>query len=101
MYKITEHTKNRLKELNKKLNTNKITIDLSSNKNKKIDVFIDNDKVASVGNLGYSDFGTYMETHGEDFAEIRKKLYYQRHKNENDIKDGEVTNSWFAKYFLW
>jgi hypothetical protein len=101
MYKITEHTKKRLKDLNKKLNTNKITIDLSSNKNKKIDIFIDNDKVTSVGSLGYSDFGTYMESDGKVYAEIRKKLYYQRHKNENDIKDGEVTNSWWAKYLLW
>jgi hypothetical protein len=40
MYKITEHTKNRLNDLNKKLNTDKINIDLSTNKNKKLDIFI-------------------------------------------------------------
>ena len=73
MYKITEHTKKRLKDLNKKLNTNKINIDLSSNKNKKIDVFIDNDKIASIGSLGYSDFGSYISSHGKDYAETRKR----------------------------
>tara|TARA_R110000787_G_scaffold198755_2_gene309854 strand:- start:166 stop:471 length:306 start_codon:yes stop_codon:yes gene_type:complete len=101
MYKITEHTKNRLNDLNKKLNTDKINIDLSTNKNKKLDIFIQNDKVGSIGSLGSSDYGTYITSHGKDYAESRKKLYYQRHKNEKDIKDGEVTNSWFAKYFLW
>jgi hypothetical protein len=101
MYKITEHTKNRLNDLNKKLNTDKINIDLSTNKNKKLDIFIQNDKVASIGSLGSSDYGTYLESHGKDYAESRKKLYFQRHSKEKDIKDGEVTNSWFSKYFLW
>ena len=101
MYNITEHTKKRLQDLNKKLDTNKIKIKISTNKNKKIDVFIDNVKISTIGSIGYSDFGSYMDTHGKDYAETRKRLYYQRHKNEDDIKDGKITNSWWARYLLW
>lgn len=101
MYNITEHTKKRLQDLNKKLDTNKIKIKLSTNKNKKLDVFIDNVKISSIGSIGYSDFGSYISSHGKDYAETRKRLFNQRHKNEDDIKDGKITNSWFAKYFLW
>ena len=102
MYNITEHSKKRLEFLNKKLDTNKIKIKISTNKNKKIDVFIDNNvKISSIGSIGYSDFGSYMDTHGKDYAETRKRLYYQRHKNEDDIKDGKISNSWWARYLLW
>ena len=87
MYDITEYTRNRLKQLNKKLNTEKITINQSKNKDKKIDVFINNKKVASIimGILKW----------------ICRKLYYRRHSREDDIKDGKITPSWWARWLLW
>ena len=38
---------------------------------------------------------------GKEYADRRRRLYYERHKNEPTIIDGEVSNSWFAKYLLW
>ena len=38
---------------------------------------------------------------GQDYADRRRKLYYERHKNEPTIIDGKVSNSWFAKWLLW
>jgi hypothetical protein len=101
MYDITEYTRNRLKQLNKKLNTDKITIEQSKNKDKKIDVFINNKKVADIGAIDYKDYPTYTKEKGKDYADGRRKLYYRRHSKEDDIKEGKITPSWWARWLLW
>ena len=101
MYDILDYTYERLEKLNKKLNTNKITIEHSKNKDKKIDVFINNKKVASIGAIGYKDYPTYTKEKGKKYADGRRKLYYRRHSKENAIKDGKITPSWWAKWLLW
>ena len=101
MYDITEYTRNRLNQLNKKLNTDKITIKQSKNKDKKIDVFINNKKVSDIGAIGYKDYPTYTKEKGKKYADGRRKLYYRRHSKEADIKDGKITPSWWARWLLW
>lgn len=101
MYKITEYTKNKLDQLNKKLKTDKITIKSSTDKNKKIDIFINGIKTNSIGAYGYLDYPNYILEKGKDYADGRRKLYYRRHAKEENIKDNKITNSWFAKYLLW
>jgi hypothetical protein len=87
-YKIKEYSFNRAKELN-------VTIEPSSNKNKKIDVYNKTGKIAEIGDINYSDYPTYLETHGEYFANHRRRLYYARHANDNKLQ------GLYAKLILW
>jgi len=59
MYKITEYTKARAKELG-------VTVKPSTNKNKKIDVYKSGIKIASVGGINqdgtpYMDYPNYIK----------------------------------------
>ena len=87
-YKITNYSKLKAKELN-------VRITPSTNKNKKIDVYKNNKKIASVGALGYSDYPTYILNNGKSYADQRKRLYNIRHKNDKSI------NGFYAKKLLW
>ena len=90
-YTITEHTLQRAKQM-------KVTVQLSQKKNKKIDVFKNGVKIASIGDSRYKDFPTYVIENGIEFANKRKRLYYMRHK-----KDIEKLNSngFYAAKLLW
>tara|TARA_R110002072_G_scaffold104713_5_gene229351 strand:+ start:2747 stop:3064 length:318 start_codon:yes stop_codon:yes gene_type:complete len=105
MYEITKYTFDRLEQLNKKLNGN-ITIEPSSNKNKKIDIFINGLKTNSIGaikdnGVPYLDYPNYIKIKGLEYADKRRKLYYKRHSKEDDVKDNKITNSWFSRWLLW
>ena len=91
MYVITSYTKKKAKELN-------VTVIPSSNKKKKIDVFKDNKKVASIGAKGYSDYPTYLKIEGKEYAEKRRELYKARHS-----KDSKVVGSkgYLSNELLW
>mgnify|MGYP003643119172 CR=1 FL=1 len=91
MYKIKDYTKNKAKLLGVKVKPSKV-------KGKKIDVFKNNKKIASIGALGYSDYPTYIENKGKDFADKRRKLYKIRHKKDKDIVG---TNGYYADKLLW
>ena len=101
MYEIKKHTLEKLEKLNKLLDTDKITIKPSKTKNKKIDVFINNKKVNTIGDSRYFDYPTYLLTNGLEYANNRKRLYYKRHNKEKSISNNKITNSWFSKYLLW
>ena len=77
-YIITSYTKNKAKVEN-------VLIKPSSNKNKKIDVFKNDKKIVSIGDINYSDYPTYLKTKGKTFADERKRLYHQRHKKDNRL----------------
>ena len=63
MYKITEYTKDKAKQLN-------VIVKPSQNPNKKIDVFnLKGDKLASVGAVGQMDYPTYIKAKGKDYAD--------------------------------
>ena len=101
MYKINQYSYDKLDELNKQLNTDAISIKPSTSKNKKIDIFINDIKTNSIGANGMKDYPTYIEEKGIEYANKRRKLFYNRHSKEEDIKDNKITNSFFAKYLLW
>ena len=75
-----------------------VEIKPSTKKGKKIDVFKNGKKVASIGAKGYNDYATYIEKKGINYANVRKKLYKIRHK-----KDRMVVGSagYYADKILW
>ena len=90
-YTITEYTLQKAKQM-------KVIVQLSQQKNKKIDVFKNEVKIATTGDSRYKDFPTYVIENGIEFANKRKRLYYMRHK-----KDIEKLNSngFYAAKLLW
>ena len=90
-YKIKEYTRKQAKKLG-------LTVKPSVVKGKKIDVFKDGKKVASVGAIGYNDYPTYMSSMGKEYADNRRRLYKIRHE-KNRHKVG--TNSYYADKLLW
>jgi hypothetical protein len=88
-YIISEYSKNQAKKLGVKLKP-------STNKNKKIDIFQDNKKIASIGATGYKDYPTYIKENGKQYADERRRLYRIRHKR--DINTG---NGYWASSILW
>tara|TARA_B100001059_G_scaffold219719_1_gene241027 strand:+ start:1100 stop:1375 length:276 start_codon:yes stop_codon:yes gene_type:complete len=91
MYEITDYSKQQAKKLG-------VQIKPSTRKDKKIDVFKNDTKVASIGAKGYKDFPTYKKEKGLAFAEERRRLYKIRH-DENRRKKG--TAGFFADKILW
>ena len=91
MYTITEYSRDQAKKLG-------VTIKPSTNKGKKIDVFKDGKKLASIGALGMSDYPTYMKTKGQAYADERRRLYRIRHGKTMD-KVGSP--SYYAARILW
>jgi hypothetical protein len=87
MYTITQYTKDKADKLG-------LTVKPSKLKNKKIDVFKDNKKIASIGFLGMYDYPTYLLTKGKAYADERRRLYHLRH-TKNSL--GEE----LSKKLLW
>jgi hypothetical protein len=87
-YRITPYTKQRAKELG-------VQVKPSTNPEKKVDVYKDGDKIASIGAIDYSDFPTYLKNKGRTYAEFRRKLYHLRHKNNQGV------SGYYAKNLLW
>ena len=88
-YKITDYSYKQAKKLN-------VQIRPSVYKNKKIDVFKNDVKIASIGAINYLDYPTYIETKGKKYADERRKLYRLRHKK--DINEGA---GFYANKILW
>lgn len=70
----------------------------SKTKGKKIDVFKNGKKVASIGAIGYGDFPTFKEKYGKEFAEKRQKAYKSRHRENIKIKNSP---GYYAGKLLW
>ena len=75
-----------------------VTIKPSNNKGKKLDVFKNDKKVASIGALGMSDFETYRKTKGDKYANKRRKAYKARHQKTR-TKVGSP--SYYSDKILW
>jgi hypothetical protein len=91
MYKITARQKRNAESLG-------VTIKPSTNKSKKIDVFKNGQKIASIGAAGYKDFDIHLKENGKAYAEERRRLYQIRHqKNRNKMG----TPGFFADRILW
>ena len=76
----------------------------STNKNKKLDIYIRDKKIYSIGGAGYNDYATYIKDKNvsKEDAEKRRVSYIARHSKEPKIdKDGEYTKSLYADEILW
>jgi hypothetical protein len=91
MYRIKKLQKTKAKELGVEIKPSKL-------KGKKIDVFKNNKKIASIGAKGYKDYATWIELKGIVYALERRKLYRARHKHTINIKG---SNSYYANKILW
>ena len=90
-YIITAHTRREAKKLG-------VVVKVSSNKKKKLDVFKNGKKVASIGARNYGDYGTFLREKGKEFADKRRKAYKSRH-----AKNLKVVGSpgYYANKLLW
>lgn len=76
MYQIKQYSYDRAKELG-------VHIQPSKKGKYKIDVFnADGDFITSIGHNQYSDYPTYIESHGLEYANTRRALYHIRHKKD-------------------
>ena len=95
-YKILPYSFRKAKELG-------VVIKPSTNLLKKIDVFKNGKKVASVGAIGMNDYPTYLEKekkgyYEKGYAYKRRKLYKERHEKDRH-KVG--SNGYYADKILW
>ena len=90
-YKIKPYSRIQANKLN-------VSIKPSTNKNKKIDVFKNNIKIASIGAIGYKDFPTFILEDGIKIANEKRKLYRKRHNKDINNKNG---NGFYANKILW
>jgi len=88
MYKITSYTYQKARELG-------VEVRPSVNPNKKIDVFKDGKKIASIGDPNYLDFPTYTKEKGQAYANERRRLYHIRHAKDKNIE------GLLSKALLW
>lgn len=88
-YIITNYSKQKAKDY-------QVTIKPSKNKKKKIDVYKDDKLIASIGAIGYKDYGKFLESHGKEYADKKRNLYRMRHKK--DLNSG---NGLWANRILW
>jgi hypothetical protein len=75
-----------------------VTIKPSTRKGKKIDVFKNDKKIASIGDINYLDYAMYKKRDGIEAANVRLKIYKLRHKNDMNVPN---TPGFFAKHILW
>ena len=88
MYEIKARQRRNAKKLN-------VEIKPSTNKKKKIDVYKNDKKIASIG---ASDYNDYIETKGKEYADNRRRLYKLRHNKTRKIIG---SNSFYADKILW
>lgn len=82
-----------IKEIQRKrANYYGVEIKPSTRKGKKIDVFKNGVKIASIGATGYKDFATHLKERGKYYAENRRTLYLLRHAK--DVKKGAGLWAW-------
>jgi len=85
MYKIKEIQR-------KRANFYGVEIKPSTRKGKKIDVYKNGVKLASIGAIGFKDYATHLEENGKQYAEKRRALYLIRHAK--DVKAGAGLWAW-------
>ena len=90
-YVITKYSFDKAKELN-------LTIKVSKNPLKKLDVYKDNIFLASIGDSRYNDFPHYCIIYNKEYANKRQLLYHNRHKQNSDVK---YSKQWLALNLLW
>ena len=62
MYEIKPYTVQQAKRMG-------VTVRPSTSPKKKVDVFDKGNKVASIGAIGFSDYGSYIKERGKEYAD--------------------------------
>ena len=88
MYKILPEHYEKAKKLG-------VEIKPSNLKNKKIDVYKNEKRIASIGDIKYKDYQYYILERGKDYADERRKLYLGRHRNDKNL------TGYYARLILW
>ncbi len=91
MYHITKYTYSKARKMG-------VRVVPAKNKTKKIDVYKNDKKIASVGANGMNDYPTYIAKFGPKYAKTRRRLYKQRHEKDRHVK---WSNGWLADKLLW
>jgi hypothetical protein len=91
MYQITNYTLRKAQQLG-------VTVTPSTNSKKKIDVYKNEQKVASIGARGYGDYPTFLQSQGEKIANEKRRLYKLRHNKDRHTVN---TNGWYCDQLLW
>lgn len=91
MYAITEYTKQRAAELG-------VLVRPSKNATKKLDVYKSGAFITSIGDVNYSDYPTYMKSHGKKYADERRRAFYARHAKSIRVHGSPA---WYAAKLLW
>ena len=99
-YKIKDLQRKKAKELGVEIKT-------STNPNKKVDVFVADKKVASIGagkgkdGKPLKDYATYLKE-DKKLAEKRRENYIKRHSKEPKVNDdGTFSKSFYSDEILW
>ena len=64
----------------------------STKSGKKLDVFKNGEKIASIGASGMGDYPTYLREKGKAFADERQRLYKIRHAKNQGVA-GKLANN--------
>jgi hypothetical protein len=91
MYSITSYTYKKAKGLG-------VTVKPSKNKSKKINVYKNNNKIASIGAYGMNNYPTYIKKNGISYAKKRRRLYKIRHEKDRHTK---WSRGWLSNQLLW
>ena len=75
MYEIKNYSFKKAEELS-------LNIKPSTRKNKKIDVYKDDDYLFSIGSIKNFDYRTYVLEKGKAYADERNRLYHVRPKKD-------------------
>jgi hypothetical protein len=95
-YKILPYHRTQAKRLG-------VTIYPSTSKAKKIDVYKNGNKIATIGAMGYGDYATYkaLERQGKvpkGYANQRRIAYKTRHRKDRLVRG---SNGFYADQILW
>lgn len=91
LYDISEYTKQQARKLG-------VEVRPSESKKKKLDVFKNGQKIASIGARGYMDYPSYLKSSGSVVARNRRKAYKIRHAKDRKKKG---TPGYYADQLLW
>lgn len=91
MYSIQPYTTQQARRIG-------VSVRPSTVKGKKLDVFEEGKKVASVGALGYGDYPTFLASRGPAYAKKRREAYKERHERDRHVKGSA---GYYADKLLW
>ena len=87
MYEITNYTKQQAKKMG-------VEVRPSTKKAKKIDVYQEGKRIASIGATGYGDYPSFIKEKGKAYAEERRRLYHKRHTKQTLVEQLALKLLW-------